>query len=412
VNRQTARTIAWALLCCASAATTLSAETTARWQAVERKGVLDIPSGTGLVEINLSALAEAVNSGKCRASGQMRGRLRDSGLEALVLLSYLGAGHTSKFGKYRTLVGKMHARLLKRQDETGCFSKDLLNQALACLAASELAGMDKKDAGAAQKGFDFLFRRQLPGGGLPAQAGGKKADDLASIFAVTLFKSAKMAGLKADGAYALKLHNWMRKRIDKRTGKALNTAGRPDMVTTAGVALGLLNFGAARNDPQVLKLVKAVAANLPTHRKPDFLYWNLGQMLCFRIGGEVWKKWNAAAKRATLEYAYARLADSDTVLPEEVGRRIPGIIKRMGDDSWLVRERASKEALSMPRSSVRLFRRHLKHGDPEVVVRVQAVIDSLLVRQTSDPYCLAAISLTLEVYYRYLPIHRLKWAKL
>jgi len=409
MHGQTAKSIACVLLFCACGVQTLSAEAPPRWQALERKGTLAIPEGQSLVELTLTKLADAVNSDKLTASGQMRGRLSDSGLRALALLTYLGAGYTSRHGKYREVVRKIHARLVKTQDKDGCFSKDLLNQGLAGLAASELCGMDKEKRAAAQKGLEFLFRQQLPDGGIPAQVGGKKADDLTSIFAVTLFKSAKIAGLKTENQRAQSLYKWMRSRIDRRTGKALNAAGNPDMVTTAGIALGLLNFGIPRNDPQVVKLVEAVEKDLPAHRRPDFLYWYLGQMLSFKMGGEVWKKWNAAVKRATLDFAYARLEGPDEPLRKEVRGRIPGIIKRMGDESWLVREEASKEALAMPHSAMRLLRPHLKHKDPEVVVRVESVINAKMTARTSDPYCLAMIAQTLEVYYRYLPIYGVRY---
>ncbi len=400
--RRAATLAVWAALAAISA----QGAAPARWQALERKGALALPASVSLVEVQLSHLAEERKAGRIKASGQMRGRLDDDGLKALTLLAYLGAGYTCKHPtKHRALVAGLASELAKLQKKDGRFSDDILTHALVCLALCESHAMDKGKVDAAQKGIKFLRARQLPNGGIPARVGGRKADNLTTIFAIMAGKSAKLGGLKVNMGIFRGLHKWLRARPDKKTGKVLGPDGKPDMAVFAGVAMSLMLMGIRCEDPQVARMIKAVAAAPPSHGKPDFLYWYFGTMVCFNAGGDVWKGWNKANINALLDYAYARFGGEGDKPPKELAGRIPGIVKRMGSDSWAVRAGASREALAMPHSALKLFLPHLKHKDMEVVLRVEEVVGDMLTSKTGDPYYRAISSLTLEIYYRYLPIY-------
>ncbi len=393
------------------------------WKALEKKGYIftDPKSGKySRVEEYLKLLAAAVEKQPLLPpSGQMRGRLDRAGLSALALLTYLGAGYTQRAGRFRDKVSRLAESLAKVQKKDGRFSDDLADHALACLAMSENWGMTRTHGQEqARKALAFLVSQQLSDGGFPARSGGKKADDLATVFAALALRSAQVCDVGTTKRKFPKLltdeqrkkliasvTKWLRARPDKKTGRVIGPDGKLDAAVTAGVAMALLLMGAKRDDAQVKQMMRVLLANLPSEDKPDFLYWHFGQMACFFVGGETWKKWNVACKKALLDHVYVRAEGSDADTVKEVRKRIPGIIKRMGADDFKTREAASREAGQLPMAAVGLLVRHLKHKDAEVAQRVRRALDHLLTLKCSDLYYLSISTLTMEVYYRYLPIY-------
>jgi len=57
-----------------------------------------------------------------------------------------------------------------------------------------------------------------------------------------------------------------------------------------------------------------------------------------------------------------------------VRKKLKGILKRLGDDSWRVREKASEELVTLGPPAVTLIAEHVNHRDPEVAMRVQQAL--------------------------------------
>ena len=132
-------------------------------------------------------------------------------------------------------------------------------------------------------------------------------------------KAAKNAGLNVpqsafDGAI-----NWF--------DRATNTAGKTGYMrpgddgsvirninerfaklpTMTAVAVTARIFcGQTRQDPKILKGIDILMANLPEWNKPkndkvDPYYWYYATQALFQYGGQKWKKWNTAVKKALLD---------------------------------------------------------------------------------------------------------------
>jgi len=128
--------------------------------------------------------------GKCRHSGS--GVQARNGATALGLLPFLGAGNTARSGKYKKTVASGLNFLMKQQRKDGGFTEpqgNMYSHGLAALALCEAAALEVRDKEgyssqdrsgkqklrkAAQKAIDFIVYSQHSGGGWryqPRQAG-------------------------------------------------------------------------------------------------------------------------------------------------------------------------------------------------------------------------------------------------
>jgi tetratricopeptide (TPR) repeat protein len=61
----------------------------------------------------------------------------------------------------------------------------------------------------------------------------------------------------------------------------------------------------------------------------------------------------------------------------EIRKKLPDILRRLGDDSWEVREKASDDLTLLGPKAVPLIAPHVSHRDPEIAWRVQAALAKL-----------------------------------
>ncbi len=61
----------------------------------------------------------------------------------------------------------------------------------------------------------------------------------------------------------------------------------------------------------------------------------------------------------------------------KIREKLAGILKRLGDDSWRVREKASEELVALRAKAVPLIAEHVNHRDPEVAMRVKQGLSRL-----------------------------------
>ncbi|MCK6472117.1 MAG: zf-HC2 domain-containing protein [Planctomycetes bacterium] len=266
----------------------------------------------------------------------MRG---DVGMTGFALLAFLGAGHTEKVGKYKENVRRAVAWLLQHQGQKdqGTGEKtphegrwvDLnYSHGIATMALSEAAAMSRLNGTrtAAQKAVDGVEYAQnrdnnesdrwawdyFPKGGV----------NDASIMAwnVLALKSGKVAGLKVDPAAFEGAIRWIdhaqilgehkgKEHIEdyEWLGGLMPYRGKPGAVqgvggwaTMAAAALCRVMFGGAALDhPGVLgPCNKILKGNLPKGYPYNLYYGYYASLLMFQKGGEHWKAWNEAMKPA------------------------------------------------------------------------------------------------------------------
>ncbi len=301
----------------------------------------------------------------------------DTGISSLAILAFLGAGYTDKSGKFKDNVSRALGWLKLQQRAAdgaigfrgkepnhGGFS---YNHAIAGLALAETYGMTKDpEAGrAAQKAVDYALKvMQRPYSGWRYQP---KAQGDVSVtgWYVMLLKSAKIAGLKVDGTGFQGAAAFVDKCTDKKGHVGYTGKGKVYPSTT-GVGMVCRQFmGAPPSDPNLKKGAAWLLEkeNLPrwdvesgrcTLGSCTFYHWYYGTLAMFQMGDEYWKQWNPSMKK--------------TLLPNQCkGGPMDGSTKDT-DGSWK----------PLPDAST-------AHGG-----RV---------------YATALGALTLEVYYRYLPMY-------
>ena len=233
------------------------------------------------------------------------------GVTGLALLAFLGAGHTEKTGKYRDNVRRAVAWLIKQQNKEGALGrvgshKFGYEHAIAGLALAEAYGMAKVPATreAAQKAVDWTVKKhQVPYGGWRYSAR-EPGDTSVTGWFIMQLKSAKVAGLKVDhGAFqgATKFLDEVT-RPDGRSSYMKNRG--PTHIMTSVAVVGRQFMGVRNTEP----LLKNAADYMLRTKLPEwqgsaygtFYYWYYGTLGMFQMGGERWKKWNKALKPVLL----------------------------------------------------------------------------------------------------------------
>jgi hypothetical protein len=246
------------------------------------------------------------------------------GCTGLALLAFLGAGHTEKAGKFSDQVRRAQAWLIKQQKPDGGIYERKgrgyhtsagYNHSVAGLALAESFGMAKNpEVGkAAQKAVDCSLNVFQKSYGAWRYDPKTSEDTSVTGWFVMQLKSAKIAGLRVDNAGFQGATNFLNRVTNKRGLVSYDGHKRPSPAMTSVGMLSRQFMGVPNSDP----LLKGGAAYLDKYR-PDwdsagrqphlgtgangFYYWYYGTLAMFQMGGAHWKEWNKATKKALLEH--------------------------------------------------------------------------------------------------------------
>ncbi|MHC4914006.1 MAG: prenyltransferase/squalene oxidase repeat-containing protein [Planctomycetota bacterium] len=240
----------------------------------------------------------------------------DVGVTGLALLAFLGAGYTEKSGRFADNVKRAQAWLMKQQNADGAIgrvggsSRFTYGHAMGGLALAESYGMAKNpEVGkAAQKAVDYSLKvQQVPYSGWRYDPAARDSDTSVTGWYVMQLKSAKVAGLRVDGAGFQGATNWLDKVSTREGWSGYTGKGRDTCLTS--VAMVCRQFmGVPNGDPILVAAAKHVSAYPPAwHTKrgipgrcDDFYYWYYGTLAMFQMGGENWTKWNGPMKKTLL----------------------------------------------------------------------------------------------------------------
>ncbi|RPH50027.1 MAG: hypothetical protein EHM91_02425, partial [Planctomycetota bacterium] len=259
----------------------------------------------------------------------------DTGVTALSLLAFLGAGYsqlskdeiadpvTGRTFKPGDVVKKGLKWLLSHQDPEGCIGergmKYMYNHTIAALCLSEAYGMTVSQPlkEPAQKAIDFIIAAQNPGKAWRYAAKCGDNDTSVSGWAIMALKSAEMSDLPFNRQAAYQgMTNWLDEATQKSGYSLVGYIGNgPQKVYVPGknetwdhhesmsaVAVMSKIFMNKKKDP-TLGSVHALVADLPEWKqnKIDFYYWYYTSLALFQYDGPdgpMWKKWNEPMKNA------------------------------------------------------------------------------------------------------------------
>jgi hypothetical protein len=264
----------------------------------------------------------------CDAHGG--GAVYDTGVTALAVLAFLGAGHTDRGdGAFAGNVRRGLRYLLMVQDDEGCFGARVSQNfiyahALSTLAVTEAYATTKNPRyrEPAQRGLDFIARARNPYMAWRYGVRTGENDTSVTICCVMALKSGQKAGFKVDpdafkGALA-----WIDKMTDPdfgrvgynmRGGAVARAQGLQDKFpaekSQAMTAAGVLGRILCGEDPKSSAMIQKGVGLMLEHRPwwdteagtIDMYYWYLGTLAMFQVGGNAWRKWGENVDQAIVE---------------------------------------------------------------------------------------------------------------
>ena len=217
---------------------------------------------------------------------------------AFGLLPFLAAGITHKTEKgpsqkYANTVEAGLKYLTKQQRRDGSFATDMYGQALAAIALCEAYALtwDPNLKRPAQAALNYIVMAQDPDSGgwryQPRQGG----DTSVTGWQVMGLKSGQMAGLNVPNATLKGADKWLDscESADKGGYGYVGPQETPTM--TAVGLLCRMYMGTPRRNPALRNGVAKIKRWLPT-RKPNTYYEYYATQVLHHIGGDDWDLWN------------------------------------------------------------------------------------------------------------------------
>jgi hypothetical protein len=234
-----------------------------------------------------------------------RGSANDIAATAFGLLPLLGAGKTHKAAKdnpYDKPIEKALMFLIRKQDKrTGNFGGGMYAHGLAAIAMTEAYGLsqDPNLRRPAQMAINFIVQAQHDAGGwryAPGQAG----DTSVVGWQVMALKSAQMAGLDVPEVTMRKAQRYLDNCVASDEGYGYVGPGSTPTMSAVGLLCRqyLQSWG-----PQNLRMIKGVENHIksrgPTVKDMYFSYY--ATQVMHHFGGQSWKTWNEKMRESLLQ---------------------------------------------------------------------------------------------------------------
>jgi len=245
-------------------------------------------------------------SGSCSGPGQQRA---DAAATALGLLPFLAAGQTHEsVGPYRKNIAAGIDWLIKNQQRTGDLSSggsQMYSHGLATIALCEAYGMthDSRVGYAAQAALDFIISGQNKEGAWRYTHGTESSDTSVFGWQVMALKSGQMAGLKVQPAALDGCRQYLRKVAQGQYQSEFSYApgGGPTFTMTSVGLLTSQYLGARRDDPVIVGGLDYLSRRKPSAQQRNSYYWYYATQVMHNVPGPQWDDWNRAMRRLLIE---------------------------------------------------------------------------------------------------------------
>ena len=286
------------------------------------------------------------------------GAKSDHGVTGLALLAFLGAGNTHREGTYAENVSRGLRSLVERQRDDGSLAGDaeffaaLYCHGMATIALAEACAMTGDEAlrPALDRAVRYTLSMQNVATGGWRYAAGDRGDTSQHGWQVMVLSSSRQAGVSGLEPAAVRARAFLQSVSSGRAGglAAYRPGERPTVAMTAEALVCRLFLGLPADDRAAVEAVEMLAQALPSRENPNAYTWYYATLASFHVGGPQWERWNAGLQAALLPL---QRRESTSL-----------------DGSW----------------------------DP----------DSVWGGHGGRVYSTALSAMTLEVYYRHLPMHR------
>jgi len=235
----------------------------------------------------------------------------DAAATGLALLPFLGAGQTHKStGPYRQTIQKGVFWLVKHQGSDGNLAagaeQPMYSHGIATIALCEAYGMTKDEfvGAAARKAVVFIQQAQNPQTGGWRYTPGDPGDTSVLGWQVMALKSAQLAGIGVDTNCLESSRKWLNSVAKGEHGGLFSYIPYKE-VTPTMTSVGLLCFqylGDDRDDPRMIEGRQYLLQNLPDNGSMrNSYYWYYGTLVMHNFLGPQWDAWNRQMRRVLIE---------------------------------------------------------------------------------------------------------------
>jgi hypothetical protein len=238
------------------------------------------------------------------------GAKSDHGVTGLSLLAFLGAGHTHMDGGHAGAVSRGLRLLVDRQRADGSLAGDaeffasLYCHGIATIALAEACAMTGDDAlrPPLDRAVRYTLAMQSPATGGWRYAAGDRGDTSQLGWQVMVLASARQAGIGGLEQAESRARAFLRTVSSGRAGglAAYRAGERPSPAMTAEALACRLFLGMTPDHPAALEAVDMLAQSPPARESPNAYAWYYATLASFHAGGPQWDRWNERLQSALL----------------------------------------------------------------------------------------------------------------
>ena len=255
---------------------------------------------------SLSNYKKMCKDGTCTGGAQADS---DAAATAMALLPFLAAGQTHKSkGPYRKNIYAGLYWLIKNQKTDGDLSagspQKMYTHGLATICMCEAYGLtnDLTVGGPAQQAINFICKAQNPGTGGWRYNPGEEGDTSVVGWQVMGLKSGLMAGLEVPSPVIEGAHKWLKSCASGKGGlfSYERAGGATDTMSSVGLLCSQY-LGMQRQDPAMTEGVAFLMANMPDVNKRNTYYWYYATQVMHNVPGYDWDAWNRKMRKILID---------------------------------------------------------------------------------------------------------------
>ena len=233
----------------------------------------------------------------------------DAGATAMALLPFLAAGQTHDTkGPYKKTIYSGLYWLTSHQKPDGNLAAGspqlMYTHGLASICLCEAYGLsrDRQIGAAAQQAIHFIETAQNKGTGGWRYQPGDPGDTSVVGWQVMALKSAQMAGLSVNSTTLDGAKKWLKSASSSKGGLFAYEAGGG--ATPVMSAVGLLctqYLGAERQDPGIQEGMQYLMGNQPDNAGRNIYYWYYATQVLHNLPGSEWDTWNRKMRKMLID---------------------------------------------------------------------------------------------------------------
>ena len=234
----------------------------------------------------------------------------DSGITGLATLAFLGAGNTHLEGPHSDTVDLAVKFLMSQQKPNGDLSGNaklfakMYCHSMALLALSEALATtgDNRLLNAVQKGVDFSVSAQNASDGGWRYQPGDSGDMSQFGWQVLALHSARLGGAQVPDKTFEQMKGFLKSCSSGIDGglASYRPRQRPSATMTAEALLCRYFLHQHVSEPALIEAKRMVGHELPNQQHVNMYYWYYGTLAMYHAGGDAWKTWNEAMKETLL----------------------------------------------------------------------------------------------------------------